>query len=57
MGIALGLVINKSLHKPEVTITGYTEDGRVDYDTKEGKKIFRQDCEDVGIILPRRDDD
>ena len=50
-------VLKKEKLKPkEVTITetGYTEDGRIDMATVEGYRIFRKECKDIGIILPRR---
>ncbi len=35
-------------------VRGYAEDGRIDMATVEGYRIFRKECKDIGIILPRR---
>ena len=55
--VAIIFLVAMKLIKPkEVTITetGYTEDGRIDMATVEGYRIFRKECKDIGIILPRR---
>ena len=54
--IIVGMMIGNRIKNSEVTITetGYTEDGRIDMATVEGYRIFRQECDKVGIILPRR---